>query len=728
MYIVARAVAQCIVATFFGDVRAVGLERIPVEGPVIFVGNHNNKFVDASVVMACVPRSLRFLIATVSLSVRVVGRLAKFAGAIGVSRPQDMKFVGMGRIMALVADGELDDLYDRATTASENNCGENGRETQSGETQSGENKSGENQSGENQSGETQPGETQSGETQSGETQSGGTQETPSREMQYTMYGNNQTRFRIDCKKHDRVLLDGTMFSVVEVRNDHELIVTSRDVVVSSALLKNSAGTFVAAVSGDLIKEEVSGELGRVGATFTVFPKVDQGDVYESVSQALYEGSSICVFPEGGSHDRPELLPLKPGVAIMALNSALMGVEDLLIIPLGIHYFDRHKFGSRTIVQVGQPIPIREELMRMYSGQGSKREAIRLLMEDVKDGMEDCLVYANSYDKLKVISLCSSLYLPDHLAVQAEKRHRLQTIFTQLVNAADILAQAEAVSGLEGSFNLKELEDTVQAYDHLLEANGLNDVDVTSMHLNAENAAFKLVQLLIPILLLSVVVVPAIMATAPLKYIFRLMTEKHRSEALAKSNVKLTAVDVIASYKIVWWICFMPIVFILIGSICSTWVVVNRELLFTTGSRFLRMDLPRLWIFTFSLLLLTQPIATYLGLTFQNKLIPYLKQMRCYYQVLISELDVWRGGEREVIIDRIDVQLKVREYVKHILSIKHFLQANNKRAKKLQDTLNDLEKLIPLVIIDNDTRRLTRQKRKIMPVVYRSAVMSREEIL
>lgn len=47
-----------------------------------------------------------------------------------------------------------------------------------------------------------------------------------------------------------------------------------------------------------------------GVTFSVAPHVDQSKVYKAVFNKLHEGGCIGIFPEGGSHDRTELLPLK----------------------------------------------------------------------------------------------------------------------------------------------------------------------------------------------------------------------------------------------------------------------------------------------------------------------------------------------------------------------------------------------------------------------------------
>ena len=47
-----------------------------------------------------------------------------------------------------------------------------------------------------------------------------------------------------------------------------------------------------------------------GTPFKTAPKVDQTLVYNAVFERLNTGGCICIFPEGGSHDRTELLPLK----------------------------------------------------------------------------------------------------------------------------------------------------------------------------------------------------------------------------------------------------------------------------------------------------------------------------------------------------------------------------------------------------------------------------------
>ncbi len=45
-------------------------------------------------------------------------------------------------------------------------------------------------------------------------------------------------------------------------------------------------------------------------------------MYEAVFDKLGQGGIVGIFPEGGSHDRPDLLPIKAGISIMALGNIL----------------------------------------------------------------------------------------------------------------------------------------------------------------------------------------------------------------------------------------------------------------------------------------------------------------------------------------------------------------------------------------------------------------------
>jgi glycerol-3-phosphate O-acyltransferase/dihydroxyacetone phosphate acyltransferase len=61
-------------------------------------------------------------------------------------------------------------------------------------------------------------------------------------------------------------------------------------------------------------------------------------MFEQVWQELKNNNCIGIFPEGGSHDRPNLLPLKAGVCIMALGAMVKFKCDVKILTCGINYY------------------------------------------------------------------------------------------------------------------------------------------------------------------------------------------------------------------------------------------------------------------------------------------------------------------------------------------------------------------------------------------------------
>lgn len=83
--------------------------------------------------------------------------------------------------------------------------------------------------------------------------------------------------------------------------------------------------------GQLTQE---GENEEKGSKYKVAPKVDQSQVYDAVFQRLNSGGCVGIFPEGGSHDRTELLPLKGNVAPRPFCVGTKpGLNRRLVMPL-----------------------------------------------------------------------------------------------------------------------------------------------------------------------------------------------------------------------------------------------------------------------------------------------------------------------------------------------------------------------------------------------------------
>ena len=153
------------------------------------------------------------------------------------------------------------------------------------------------------------------------------------------------------------------------------------------------------LKGELNGEAKGQQEDFEGMPFKTAPKVDQTMVYDAVFERLNIGGCVGIFPEGGSHDRTELLPLKAGVAIMALGSLAANPDSgLKIIPCGMNYFHAHKFRSRAVVEFGNPVEVPQELVELYKS-GERREATRQLLETVYQALVAVTVTSPDYDTL-----------------------------------------------------------------------------------------------------------------------------------------------------------------------------------------------------------------------------------------------------------------------------------------------------------------------------------------
>ncbi len=81
------------------------------------------------------------------------------------------------------------------------------------------------------------------------------------------------------------------------------------------------------------------------------------EAFRAVTESLRQHNAVLVFPEGVSHDRPSLAPLRTGIARMAFQARDEGVSGLLILPLGLIFERKGQPRSRIFVRVGNPIDL-----------------------------------------------------------------------------------------------------------------------------------------------------------------------------------------------------------------------------------------------------------------------------------------------------------------------------------------------------------------------------------
>lgn len=102
-------------------------------------------------------------------------------------------------------------------------------------------------------------------------------------------------------------------------------------------------------------------LRRVGVVFVQRRQdgstAGNDDAFAECQRALARGDTVAIFPEGTTHDRPHLDPVRTGAARIALDARSAGVDGLCVVPVGLTYPDKSALRSSALVQFGEPIEV-----------------------------------------------------------------------------------------------------------------------------------------------------------------------------------------------------------------------------------------------------------------------------------------------------------------------------------------------------------------------------------
>lgn len=116
--------------------------------------------------------------------------------------------------------------------------------------------------------------------------------------------------------------------------------------VVAKIVSNTELHIVAPVTHDIGRAllQLTDKTGTVvGTSYRTIPYLDRAGMYSGVADRLMSGGAVGVFPEGGSHDRTEMLPMAPGAALMAFETLVKSPNTKVrIVPCGLYYFHSDK--------------------------------------------------------------------------------------------------------------------------------------------------------------------------------------------------------------------------------------------------------------------------------------------------------------------------------------------------------------------------------------------------
>lgn len=186
---------------------------------------------------------------------------------------------------------------------------------------------------------------------------------------------------------------------------------------------------------------------------------DNSKMFEACAQALAQNNHIALFPEGTSHDEPELLPLKTGAARIALSAEQQhGPLSVRIVPVGLIFDDKKKFRSRVLIYFGDPIPA---VLEQQQADPENRDQVNALTDRIEAGIKSVTLNYPSWEEANLIQRAASLYQSlDHGGDEEEADMEGFSLHKQM---------ADAYPAMQESYpkTVQRVIKAVNSYDRLL---------------------------------------------------------------------------------------------------------------------------------------------------------------------------------------------------------------------------------------------------------------------
>ena len=160
-----------------------------------------------------------------------------------------------------------------------------------------------------------------------------------------------------------------------------------DALVIASVLPRSP-RFIAKAT--LRKVPILGAVAEVGGVVFVRRAQDASgptgneEAFAACHAALKKRDTIAIFPEGTTHDRPHIDPIKTGAARIALGARAAGATNIAILPVGLTFPDKVALRTSALVQLGDAI----DLDTVCSGDvgPSDEKAVRALTAVIDAGV------------------------------------------------------------------------------------------------------------------------------------------------------------------------------------------------------------------------------------------------------------------------------------------------------------------------------------------------------
>jgi len=165
----------------------------------------------------------------------------------------------------------------------------------------------------------------------------------------------------------------------------------------------------------LFRMPVIGYLVKQLDSLPVYRRQDDGEdvtknqeTFIAARKLLARGGTIGICPEGISHDKPGLQPIKTGAARISLAAVSTGeVRELQIVPAGLYYTSKTRFRSDALLYFGNPINV--EPVTLEPDGTPPRDAVRKLSSQIEKALREVILDAKHEEELQTTARAERIF-------------------------------------------------------------------------------------------------------------------------------------------------------------------------------------------------------------------------------------------------------------------------------------------------------------------------------
>jgi glycerol-3-phosphate O-acyltransferase / dihydroxyacetone phosphate acyltransferase len=163
------------------------------------------------------------------------------------------------------------------------------------------------------------------------------------------------------------------------------------------------------------------------------------DTFEACYRVLERGEAIGIFPEGITHDDPQLKTVKTGAARMALELEHRhdGKLGLQIVPVGLNLSAKERYRSDVLVNFGEPI---RAAVFLPGYPERKKDCITALNSRIEESIQALILHLPDLEHARVVDAVKRLYLDrlwvaDRIVSEAKAKAAEELHLTQRIAVA-----------------------------------------------------------------------------------------------------------------------------------------------------------------------------------------------------------------------------------------------------------------------------------------------------